>query len=87
MGVSMFRDSYIKRINKIRSRAGVEDVQFRLKDGSIFSIPKKRVMKAYIACFNGEISPETTALLQATGCTAGEGRMYTLCQMMQEQIN
>ena len=78
----MFRDSYLKRINKLRARAGVEDVQFRLKDGSIYSIPKRRVRAAYIACFNGELSPDSDALLQATGCTAGEGRMYMLCQML-----
>jgi hypothetical protein len=81
----MFRDSYLKRIAKVKAATGNNVVRFRLRDGSIFSIPKRQVMDVYLSCFRGEVSTrETEAVLNAVAVSPGEGRMYELCQMMQE---
>ncbi len=78
----------LQRINKIRARVGNANVLFRLKDGSIFSIPKRRVMDVYLSCFRGEVTTrETEAVLNAVAASPGEGRIYELCQMMQEPNN
>ncbi len=84
----MFKDSYRKRIAKLKASVGSNVVRFRLKDGSIFSIPKRRVMDVYLSCFRGEVTTrETEAVLNAVAASPGEGRMYELCQMMQEPNN
>ena len=80
----MFKDSYLKRIAKLKASVGSVNVLFRSLDGSIFALPKRRVVSIYLSIFRGEVSKENTAVLASDVVTPGEGSITTLLRMMQE---
>lgn len=84
IGGTVNKRGMLQRINKIRARVGNANVLFRLKDGSIFSIPKRRVMDVYQSIFRGEVSRENEAVLNAIAVSPGEGRISELLRMLEE---
>jgi len=79
----MFRDSYLKRIAKLKASVGNVKVLFRSRDGSIFSIPKRHVVSAYQSIFRGEVSRENEAVLNAVAVSPGEGNIPELLRSLQ----
>lgn len=79
----MFRDSYLKRIAKLKANVGSVNVLFRSVDGSIFSLPKRRVVAVYQSIFRGEVSKENEAVLNAVAVSPGEGNIPELLRSLQ----